>query len=97
MKADIGTGQKQEIMMLSIVRLDADIVLGIQRGIDVHISFLTEENTKLLPNYRVIHFKGVHSSIWNEKKAEKKIIEYIEAGNKLVSNQKYNLNENGEV
>lgn len=37
MKADIGTGKEQKILMLSIKKLDADIVLGIQKGINRYV------------------------------------------------------------
>lgn len=94
MKADIGTGIEQEILMLSVVKLNADILLGVQRGIDVHISFLTQEKKTLLPNYRIIHFKGVHGSIWSESKAKDKIIEFVESGGKLISNPAYTETEN---
>ncbi len=80
---------EREISNLKVENLKADILLGVQRGVDVHISFTTVEKMRTLHNMRTIHFKGSHSSIWNKEKALLQIKEFIESGNKLISNQKY--------
>lgn len=79
----------REIYSLTIRKLTPDIFLGVQRGIDVTFSFMTEEKEGILSNYRTIHFKGVHNSIWDTDKAKDKVIEYINSGGLLVSNPAY--------
>jgi len=94
MKAYIDSlNRYQEITFLSIIKLEADILLGIQRGIDVYFQFLTEHevNGKKHPlkNVRCLHFTGPHKKIWDETEALNRVIAYIDDKNIVISNPHY--------
>ena len=80
-----------EISNLKIERLKSDIVpvLNVQRGIDVYISFITEEKYRALKNVRVIHFTGPHASIWSKEKAQSEVLTFILNGGVILSKTKY--------
>jgi hypothetical protein len=81
----------REISNLKIERLKSDVVpiLNVQRGIDIYISFITDEKYSALKNVRVLHFTGPHASIWSKERAQSEVLSFIINGGVILSNIKY--------
>lgn len=80
---------KVEIYSLNIVSLKADILLGVQLGVDVTIEFITTEKAGKLRNVRTMHFTGPHASVWSKEKALAKVIAFINNGGVIITDVKY--------
>jgi len=90
MKAKIDNDKReQEITFLQVDQLVHDVILGVQRGVDVYVSFLTEEKGGYLKNSRCVHFSAVSTSKWTEEKALTEVMKHIEAGNILKQSAVY--------
>lgn len=65
----------------------ADVVLGIQRGVDVYFRFETQMN-KTLTNERCLHFTGV-TTPWSDEKCFEKVIERLNEGGVIKTQINY--------
>lgn len=75
-------GNFVEIRNVRLHKKVADVVLGIQRGVDVYFRFDSKENQV---NERCFHFTGV-STVWSDEKCLQEVIKRIESG-ELIKTQ----------
>ena len=78
-------GNFVDIRNLRFERKVADVLLGVQRGVDVYFRFDSKENQV---NERCFHFSGV-TAPWGDDKCFEKVIEKIEAEKKIVTEIAY--------
>lgn len=86
-------GNFVEITNIRFQKKVADIVLGIQRGIDVYFRFETQMN-KLLTNERCLHFTGPHLTVWSDEKCLEEVIKVLKSGQIIKTKINYPQKEN---
>ena len=92
----IELGQKGNFVEPTNIRFHkkvADVVLGIQRGIDVYFRFETQMN-KPLTNERCLHFTGPHLTVWSDQKCLEEVIKVLKSGQIIKTKINYLPQEN---
>lgn len=79
-----------EVTNVTFYKKVADVVLGVQRGVDVYFKFLVNGSTEF--SERCLHFSE-QTEPWTNKQCLEKVIERIESGELIKTEIKYEIIE----